>query len=478
MYPLNLLLIDFLVSAAAQAALDELAGQDLREQASLKLLTRLRRTWQPDQAAALLDQARLRRKAGDKFPHPERLLFTGDALQQASSRAVAVYRAQQFALAFHRSPITDHRSPITDHRSPITDHRSPITDHRSPITDHRLPVTVADLGCGIGADTIALAEIGLSVLAVERDPVRARLAAENVAALGLTAQVKVVCGDWLALTPALSQRERGPASALPLPLGEGWGEGRIHAAFIDPSRRAGEQRIFRLDAMEPPISAVLALLEHVPTLAVKTLPGIADEDIPPNAEVEFISQRGAMKEALLRFGDLRTGAARRATLLPGPHHLDSNASLDQVLAGEPLSYLYEPDAAVIRGTLVRHLATQLGASQLDSTIAYLTSERTLQTPFARGWAVLRHGPFHLKTLNRWLRELEVGAVVVKKRGSAIDPDELRSRLKITPGGQDVTVFLTRVQGRPWMVVGKEEGSRMDTDGTDLKNFWHGSLTGA
>ena len=30
---------------------------------------------------------------------------------------------------------------------------------------------------------------------------------------------------------------------------------------------------------------------------------------------EFISERGAMKEALLRFGGLRTGAARRATLL-------------------------------------------------------------------------------------------------------------------------------------------------------------------
>ncbi|MFZ2360028.1 MAG: class I SAM-dependent methyltransferase [Anaerolineae bacterium] len=445
MVPLTLSLVDFLLSPVAQAALDELAGQDVGEQASLELLTRLRRVWPPEQAAALLDQARLRRKASDKFPHPERLLFTDDALQQASPRAVATYRAQQFAVALHRSPFTDHRS------------------------------LVADLGCGLGADTIALAEAGLRVLAVERDPVRARIAAANVAALGFAERVRVVCGDWLTLTPTLSQREREPESALPLPLGEGrgeggpplplgegWGEGRI-AAFIDPSRRAGEQRIFRLDAMEPPLSAVLALLDVIPTLAVKTLPGIADEDIPPDAEVEFISERGQMKEALLRFGDLRTGAARRATLLPGPHHLDSNAPLDHSAASEPLAYLYEPDSAVIRATLVQHLATRLGAAQLDPTIAYLTSQQPVDTPFARRWAVLRHGPFHLKTLNRWLRELGAGAVVVKKRGSAIDPDEFRRRLKTTPGGPAVTVFLTRAQGRPWMVVGRE-GEATDEHG--------------
>jgi hypothetical protein len=66
--------------------------------------------------------------------------------------------------------------------------------------------------------------------------------------------------------------------------------------------------------------------------------------------------------------------------------------------------------------------------------------------------VLRHGRFHLKTLNKWLRELRASSVVVKKRGSAIEPEPFRRRLATTPEGATLTVFLTRARDRPWMIV--------------------------
>lgn len=399
-------LVEFLLSAPAQAALHALAVESLANDSELGLLLRLRRTWTPDQAAVLLDQARLRRKAGDKFPQAEALLFTEDALQQASSREVARYRAHSLAGALPRG------------------------------------AWVADLGCGLGADSVALAEAGLHVLAVERDPVRARLAAANVERLGLARQVEVVEAEWRAETlPALM------------------GARPVHAVFVDPNRRSGERRIFRVGEMEPPLAAVLAVLDHCPALAIKTLPGIADEDIPPAAQVEFISQRGAMKEALLRFGTLRTTPARVATLLPGRHHLAEEAPPTPPAISKPLAWLYEPDASVIRATLVHQLAAALGAAQLDPTIAYLTAEHPHDTPFARIWRVVQHGPFHLKTLNGWLRQLQPGEVIVKKRGSAIDPDDFRRRLHTTPGGPPLTVFLTRVRSKPWMICAQSEESQ-------------------
>ncbi len=213
MFPLTLDLIDFLLAEPAEHALTEFARADLSQQAELRTLTALRQRFSPDQAAVLLDQARLRERAKGKFPLADRLLFVDDALQQASSRAVAVYRAQQMG-AF-------------------------LSDHGS-----KRRWQVADLGCGIGTDTIALAEAGLHVLAVERDPVRARIAQVNVAALDLADRVEVRCEDW---TTAHFD---------------------VDAAFVDPSRRSGEQRIFRLADMEPPFSAVLALSEQTPAMAV------------------------------------------------------------------------------------------------------------------------------------------------------------------------------------------------------------------
>ena len=148
MYPLTLELVEFLLSDRAGRELTELADSDLGD--VLGLVTWLRKRFLRTEAAALLDQAVLRRRAGRqpgaKFPQAERMLFVDEALEQASSRAVAVYRAGLLVAHGVR--------------------------------------TVADLGCGIGADTIATAEAGLRVVAVELDPVRARMAAFNVAALG------------------------------------------------------------------------------------------------------------------------------------------------------------------------------------------------------------------------------------------------------------------------------------------------------
>jgi hypothetical protein len=60
-------------------------------------------------------------------------------------------------------------------------------------------------------------------------------------------------------------------------------------------------------------------------------------------------------------------------------------------------------------------------------------------------------PFSLKALRARLRALDAGPLVVKKRGTAVEPEELRRRLRLT-GSRPVTVVLTRVQGRQTVLV--------------------------
>jgi hypothetical protein len=106
---------------------------------------------------------------------------------------------------------------------------------------------------------------------------------------------------------------------------------------------------------------------------------------------------------------------------------------------------------VIRAGLVADLAGQIGAAQLDSQIAYLTTADLIATPFARAWPVISWQPFGLKRLRASLRELGAGPVTVKKRGSPLDTDALARQLR-GDGPHPLVVALTQHLDRPIMII--------------------------
>jgi hypothetical protein len=62
-------------------------------------------------------------------------------------------------------------------------------------------------------------------------------------------------------------------------------------------------------------------------------------------------------------------------------------------------------------------------------------------------------PFGLKTLTAYLREHRLGVLEIKKRGTAVEPDELRRRLKPRRFGDgSATLILTRVAGQQVVIV--------------------------
>jgi hypothetical protein len=107
---------------------------------------------------------------------------------------------------------------------------------------------------------------------------------------------------------------------------------------------------------------------------------------------------------------------------------------------------------VIRAHLVADVARQVGGRLIDPTIAYITADALTPTPYATAYAITDVLPFHVKKLRALLREREVGVAVIKKRGSAVEPEELRRKLKLS-GRASCTVFLTRVAGAPAMLLG-------------------------
>lgn len=378
-----------LLTPEGRALLEEVRGTAPADE--LAVATRLRRDHPADLVSAALGQARLRQRAAAKFAaaDAERMFFTPNGVEQSTRASVAAYRARR----------------LTD-----------------------LGVTsVADLCCGIGGDAIALARAGIRVLAVDRDPLTAAVARANAQALGLTDLMEVREADVTEVDTA-----------------------GYDAVFVDPARRGGRGRVFDPEAYSPPLSWAVEAARRAPHAALKIAPGVPHEAVPPEAEAEWISDGGDVKEAVLWFGTGAPGAVR-ATLLPGPRTLLGRGLPDPDV--RPVGrYLYEPDGAVIRAHLVAEVAEEVGGGLVDATIAYVTADGLHPTPYATPYEITDRLPFNLKKLKALLREREVGTLTVKKRGSAVEPEELRRKVK-PQGPNAATVFLTRVAGAPTMLVG-------------------------
>jgi len=92
---------------------------------------------------------------------------------------------------------------------------------------------------------------------------------------------------------------------------------------------------------------------------------------------------------------------------------------------------------------------------VDNEIAYLTGNELIKTPMAAVWKVEEFFPFNLKELNRRLRKKEIGEVVIKKRGTAVEPEIFRKKLKPVTGGRKVVIFLTLLSGKQSIIICRE-----------------------
>lgn len=329
-----------LLTPEGHALLDEVRGTEPAQE--LAVATRLRRDHPAELVSAALGQARLRQRAAAKFgaEDAERMFFTPNGVEQSTRTTVATHRAERLRSLGVRS--------------------------------------VADLCSGIGGDAIALARAGIRVLAVDRDPLTAEVARANADALGLADLIEVREADVTEVDTAA-----------------------YDAVFVDPARRGGRGRIFDPEAYSPPLSWAIGTALKAPLAALKIAPGIPHEAIPAEAEAEWISDGGDVKEAVLWFGT-EPGLVR-ATLLPGPRELRGRGLPDPAV--RPVGrYLYEPDGAVIRAHLVAEVAEELDGGLVDETIAYVTADTLRPTPYASAYEITDHLHFNVKKLKALLRE--------------------------------------------------------------------------
>ncbi|WP_411730626.1 THUMP-like domain-containing protein [Paeniglutamicibacter sp.] len=369
------------------------------KEAALNLNLSLRKAGHPvELVTAVVQQAQLRSKARTKFgPFADRMVFTQAGLEQATRLKLAGLHARRFTRAGIKK--------------------------------------VADLGCGIGADSLALASADIEVTAVEMDETTAAAATLNLM-------------PWPTATVV-----NADATEFDLTGFDG--------VWLDPARRttdtSGTSRIFDPEAFSPPLSFVESLADRGLAVGVKMGPGLPHEAVPARCEVQWVSINGDVTEAALWFGPLARPGIRRAALVIAAHgatELTSSVDFDpdaalrgDVPVGEIDSYIYEPDGAVIRAGLIDELLKTTGGHLIDPRIAYFSTAEPVETPLAKAYKVLAVRPYHVKNLRAWVKAEKIGVLDIKKRGMDVTPEELR-KILLAGTGRDAknkaTLILTRV----------------------------------
>lgn len=303
-----------------RGAIDEAAALLADGADELAVGTELRRRLDPARAAFASAAAATRLRAvAQRVPGAAELVLTREALEQASHPAAAAWRASRAAVA------------ATD------------ADRRTQ-----------DRCAGTGADAVALAE-HRPVLAIERDPGRAVLAADRARVLGR--DVEVVCGDALAPTPS-------SAGAV------------VH---VDPDRRDHlGRRARRLAQHGPAVAALLEATREALGHLVTVAPGVAwdDPDLPAGAEVVFLQHGRDLLEAVLCTGAARPAGARATAVLldRGAQRSRGPGEVDELPVGDPGGLLLTPAPALVRARLHDEVGRELGARRLATRSALLTCD--------------------------------------------------------------------------------------------------------
>lgn len=388
---------DWLLGDDARRWLAELADDRTPVE---RLVTRLRRELSLERTHLIVEQLDLRRRARAKFSQADRMFFTRQSLEQATDERLADWKAARFG-------------------------------PRS---------LIGDLCVGVGGDALSLARCA-PVVAVERDPIVAKLAAANARELDRP-RLRVLTAD---VERALDEH---PAEFVAAP-GTAW--------HVDPDRRATGTRTTHVDFCQPGPATIARWRTWSGAGAVKLAPAtVVPGDWSRDCQREWVETRGECRQQLLWFGDLAQHAGRRsATIVDrgvGPRTVvERPESAEPFIVERPRRYVADPRPAVYAAGLATSLAAEQGAASLGDEHGYLTNDEPVNDAAWQQYEVLDVLPFDRRRLKEALRARTWGRVVWKSRG--VDADLARlSRELAASGDSSGVVLLATFDARTWAIL--------------------------
>lgn len=306
--------------------------------------------------------------------------------------------------------------------------------------------TVLDLTCGLGVDALALSRRFRRVIALERDPMLARITAENFSRMGITniEVVNIAAEEYL--------RREG--------LHFDW-------IYADPDRRSEKGlKQLRLEACSPDILALRPLIRRASArLCVKNSP-LFDVDealrLFPRSSVEVVSLGDECKEVMVyddgsgpriiataigRSSFEATGAGAGEASADVAPEVAPSAELPAPPAFDPTRYrwLVVPDVALRKARLTRLHLRGVADCWSDNGFGFASEEP--QQVIGRVLPVEAIEPYDPKRLRRELRGC---GIELLKRDFPLAAEELMRRLGAHAGAEQRLAF-TKIGGNFWVI---------------------------
>jgi len=288
---------------------------------------------------------------------------------------------------------------------------------------------VTDLTGGFGVDAYYFSKYASEVVYWETDAELAAMAAYNFRQMRAT-HIRCHCGDGLAhLNPDT---------------------GKTDLLYLDPSRRdKARNRVFLLSDCIPDVPGNLTvLLDSANYILLKTAPlldlSAGLRELNHVREIHVVALQNEVKEVLWLLesgyeGEVSVTACNlKSGNLPELFTFLLAAEKRQAVSySEPLVYLYEPNASIMKSGGFKSLGQQYGLPKLHEHSHLYTSEKLVSFPGRT---------FHIKNIvpysRKMIKERRIGKANVSTRNFPESVTAIRKKFKIADGGSVYLFFTT------------------------------------
>lgn len=297
--------------------------------------------------------------------------------------------------------------------------------------------TLVDLSGGLGVDAFFFSKKIPTVFHCEIDENLSEIAAYNFGVLGV-GNVEVHCIDGMVFLQECNRE--------------------FDWLYVDPSRRSEtKNKVFLLSDCTPNITDHLSLLfNRSKRILVKTSPlldlTIGLKQLANVKEIHIVAVKNEVKEVLWVLQRRKETNIRVKTinfLDTKTQSFDFDLSEEKntiALLGPPLTYIYEPNAALLKAGAFKLITTKLGVEKLHVHSHLYTSNDLVEFP-GRVFRIEKVLPYTKKEL----RPLVGTRANVTVRNFPESVSQIRKKYKIKDGG-DVYLFFTRLKNNQLTLI--------------------------